>query len=141
MTDRPSAEATVLAFDFGTRRVGVAVGNTIVRAAHPLATIEEEATAPRFDAIAALVAQWQPGLLVVGVPLHADGTEHTMTLKARRFARQLQGRFGLPVVEVDERYTTQAAESEVRGGGGGARPRRGAGAAQVILQGYFDERA
>lgn len=141
MTAIPSAEATVLAFDFGTRRVGVAVGNTLVRAAHPLATIDEEATAPRFDAIAKLVAEWQPGLMVVGVPLHADGTEHAMTRHARRFARQLQGRFGLPVVEVDERYTTQAAESEIRGGGRGARARRDEVAAQLILQGYFDERA
>lgn len=141
MTARPPAEATVLAFDFGTRRVGVAVGNTLLRAAHPLATIDEERADPRFDAIASLVAQWQPGLFVVGVPLHADGTAHAMTSRARRFARQLHGRFGLPVVEIDERYTTQVAQSEVRGSGPRGRARRDAVAAQIILQAYFDEHA
>ena len=141
MTAVPPAEATVLAFDFGTRRVGVAVGNTLVRVAHPLATIDEEASAPRFDAIAALVAQWQPQLLVVGVPLHADGTEHAMTVQARRFARRLHGRFGRPVVEIDERYTTQAAQSDVRGDGRAGRASRDAVAAQLILQAYFDARA
>lgn len=132
----------MLAFDFGTRRVGVAVGNTLTRVAHPLATIDEEASAPRFAAIAALVDEWKPGLLVVGIPVHADGTPHEMTARARRFARQLSGRLALPVAEADERYTTQDAQSTQDASGRGGRRGRGqrdAVAAQAILQGYFDE--
>jgi putative Holliday junction resolvase len=135
-------ETTVLAFDFGTRRIGVAVGNTLTRVAHPLAVIDEEAAAPRFAAVAALVGEWQPGLLVVGMPVHADGTPHAMTARARRFARQLAGRHGLPVVEADERHTTQEAQAVLDAAGrGGRRGRteRDALAAQAILQGYFDE--
>jgi putative Holliday junction resolvase len=141
-TDPPPTETTVLAFDFGTRRIGVAVGNTLVRVAHPLATIDDEASTRRFAAIAALVDEWQPGMLVVGIPVHADGTPHEMTARARRFARQLHGRHGLPVVEADERWTTQDAQSALDAAGrGGRRGRsvRDAIAAQAILQGYFDE--
>jgi len=132
----------VLAFDFGTRRVGVAVGNTLTRIAHPLATIDAEASAPRFAAIAALIDEWQPGCLVVGIPVHADGTPHAMTARARRFARQLHGRHGVPVVEADERYTTQGAQAALAATGRGGRRGRAARdaiAAQAILQGYFDE--
>jgi putative Holliday junction resolvase len=139
----PSTDATLLAFDFGTKRIGVAVGDTIVRSARPLSTIEGEANDQRFAAIRDLVAEWQPQALVVGVPVHADGSEHAMTLRARRFARQLAGRFALPVFEVDERYTTEAAGSALREAGHGgrrARAQRDAVAAQLILQAYFDER-
>ena len=138
------AEATVLAFDFGTRRIGVAVGNTLVRVARPLTTIAGESNAVRFAAIAALIDEWQPDRLVVGVPVHADGAPHDMTLRARRFSRQLAGRFGVPVVEVDERYTTELAQSQlaqVAHGGREGRARRDEFAAQLILQAYFDERA
>lgn len=99
---------TCLGFDFGTRRVGVAVGNSWRRQAEPLGTIGTEGSA-RFDAIAALIGEWQPAVLVVGVPFHPDGAEHENTVRARRFARQLQGRFRLPVHEVDERYSTTEA--------------------------------
>lgn len=136
-------EATVLAFDFGTRRIGVAVGNTLVRVAHPLTTIDDEANTVRFAAIAALIDEWQPDELVVGIPVHASGAEHDMTFRARRFARQLAGRFGLAVVEVDERYTTAAAEVQLAQAGHGGRDGRGQRdevAAQLLLQGYFDER-
>lgn len=141
MTAQPPA-ATVLAFDFGTRRVGVAVGNTIVRAAQPLTTILAGRDADRFAAIAALLAQWQPQLLVVGIPVHADGGAHAMTARARKFARQLAGRFGLPVESADERYTTELAQStlDAAGAGRGGRDLRDAVAAQLILQGWFDER-
>ena len=135
-------EATVLAFDFGTRRVGVAIGNTIVRAARALTTIDAEASDARFAAIAALIAQWRPDELVVGIPLHADGTEHATTQRARRFARQLAGRFQLPVAEVDERYSTQEAQSLIDQStkrGRERRARRDAVAAQVILQAWLDE--
>ncbi len=104
-TSRP---LSFLAFDFGTRRVGVASGNTLLKSASPLRTINAEGDA-RFDAIAKLVAEWQPDALVVGVPYHPDGAPHDNTRRAQRFARQLHGRFRLPVHEVDERYTTTEA--------------------------------
>ena len=97
-----------LAFDFGTRRVGVASGNALTRTATPLTTIAERGEA-RAAAIAALVAEWRPDELVVGVPFHPDGAPHANTARARRFARELAARFGLPVHEVDERYTTTDA--------------------------------
>ena len=97
-----------LSFDFGTKRVGVASGNTLMRQASPLRTVAAEGDA-RFAAIGKLIAEWRPDALVVGVPFHPDGAEHDNTRRARRFARQLHGRFGLPVHEVDERYTTVEA--------------------------------
>jgi putative Holliday junction resolvase len=101
---------SLIAFDFGTRRVGVATGNTLLRSAQPLRTIAAEGDA-RWAAIAAVIAEWQPAALVVGVPRHPDGAPHDNTQRARRFARQLHGRFRLPVHEVDERYTTTEAHS------------------------------
>ena len=97
-----------LSFDFGARRVGVACGNTLLRSASPLKTVAALGDA-RFEAIGRLVREWQPDALVVGVPFHPDGAPHDNTQRARRFARQLQGRFRLPVHEVDERYTTTEA--------------------------------
>ena len=137
-----SPDATVLAFDFGTRRIGVAMGNTRTRMAHPLVTIDDERSDERFAAIAALVAEWQPRTLVVGLPTHADGTEHDMTHRAQRFARQLAGRFRLPVALVDERWTTEAAQSVMDAAGKSGRTERAARdavAAQLILQSWFDE--
>jgi len=137
-----SPDATVLAFDFGTRRIGVAVGNTLTRKAHPLATIDAERTDARFAAIAVLVAEWQPGTLVVGLPTHADGTEHDTTQRARRFARQLDARFGLPIALVDERWSTETAQSALEEAGvTGSKGRavRDQVAAQVILQSWFDD--
>jgi putative pre-16S rRNA nuclease len=134
---------TVLAFDFGTRRIGVAVGETATRIAHPLATLVDPASRRRFAAIGALVEAWRPVLLVVGVPTHADGTAHPMTARARRFARQLEGRFGLPVALCDERFTTQEATRKLLGAGGGGRERKAVRdqvAAQLILQDYLDQR-
>lgn len=101
---------SLLAFDFGTRRVGVATGNTLLRQAQGLQTLSLQGDA-RFAAIQRLIKEWQPDALVVGVPFHPDGAEHQNTLLARRFARQLEGRFGLPVHEVDERYSTTEAQS------------------------------
>jgi len=100
-----------LAFDFGTKRVGVATGNTLTRSAQPLRTIATEGEA-RFDAIGKLIDEWQPNALVVGVPFHPDGAAHDNTGRARRFGRQLQGRFKLTVHEVDERYTTTEAAAD-----------------------------
>jgi putative Holliday junction resolvase len=98
-----------LAFDFGARRVGVATGNSLTRTATPLTTVAAEGEA-RLAAIAALIAEWRPAALVVGVPRHPDGAAHANTARARRFGRELQARFGLPVHEVDERYTTTDAK-------------------------------
>jgi putative Holliday junction resolvase len=138
----PPAEAIVLAFDFGSRRIGVAVGSTLLRQARALATIDGERVAPRFARIGELIDEWQPGLLVVGIPVHADGAEHAMTARAQRFARQLEGRFRLPVARADERYTTQEASAQLAASRAGPRGRdaRDALAAQLILQGWFDER-
>ena len=99
-----------LAFDFGTKRVGVATGNTLTRTATPLRTVAAEGDA-RFSVLGALIAEWQPDALVVGVPFHPDGAPHDNTARAQRFARQLHGRFKLAVHEVDERYTTTEAHS------------------------------
>ena len=103
-----SQPLSFLAFDFGARRVGVATGNSLTRTATPLTTVAVEGEA-RLAAIAALVAEWRPAALVVGVPRHPDGAAHANTGRARRFARELHSRFGLPVHEVDERYTTTDA--------------------------------
>ena len=129
--DRSPATAprSFLAFDFGTRRVGVASGNTLIGHGRPLCTIAEPGDA-RFAAVGRLIAEWQPDAVVVGVPLHPDGQPHENTHRARRFARQLQGRFGLPVHEVDERYTT--VEAVARG-----ERDADAGAAAVILDQFL----
>jgi putative Holliday junction resolvase len=105
-----TSDRSFLAFDFGTQRVGVATGNTVTRTAQPLRTVAESGRA-RFDAIAKLIDEWKPDALVVGVPFHPDGAAHDNTERARRFARQLHGRFGLLVHEVDERYTTTEAHA------------------------------
>jgi putative holliday junction resolvase len=120
-----------LAFDFGIKRVGVATGSVVLRQAQPLKTIAAEGDA-RFAAIRALIDEWQPDELVVGVPFHPDGAEHDNTHRARRFARQLQGRFKLPVHEVDERYTTTEA---LAAGAADA----DAAAAALILDQFFRE--
>jgi putative Holliday junction resolvase len=125
------AVQSFLAFDYGLKRVGVASGNTLLRQAQPLRTIGAEGDA-RFTQIAALITEWRPDALVVGVPFHPDGAEHDNTLRARRFARQLQGRFKLPVHEVDERYSTTEAIAD------GARDLDAASAA-ILLQQFFNE--
>jgi len=125
------AEQSFLAFDFGIKRVGVATGSIVLRQAQALKTIAAEGDA-RFTAIAAVVAEWQPDALVVGVPFHPDGAEHDNTHRARRFARQLRGRFKLPVHEVDERYTTTEA---LAAGAADA----DAAAAALILDQFFRE--
>ena len=126
-SQHPSASpaGTILAFDFGTRRIGVAVGEPATGLAHPLQTIDAERKDARFAAIAKLIDEWRPTMLVVGVPTHADGAEHALTEGARRFARQLEGRFGLAVVFADERFTTRAASAALDEAGVRARAQRG----------------
>jgi putative holliday junction resolvase len=128
-TSAASAPQTFLAFDFGLKRTGVAVGNTLTRDARALTTVAAEGDA-RFAPIARLIDEWRPDALVVGVPFHPDGAAHDNTRRAQRFARQLAGRFRLPVHEVDERYTTTEALSQ------GAKD-ADAAAAAIILDQYL----
>ena len=135
-------EGTLLAFDFGTKRIGIAVGNTLLRSASPLLTIAEEKTEARFAAIASLLAEWQPGALVVGLPSNDDGSTHELTALCRRFANRLKGRFKLPTILLDERYTSLAASSQLNEAGIHGRKQKALldqYAAQQILQAYFDE--
>ncbi len=144
-TGAPVTHGTLLAFDFGEARIGVAVGETTVGTAHPLTVIHARANNERFATIAALISEWRPQGLVVGLPAHLgdmdDGTPHTMAARCRRFANQLHGRFGLPVDFADERLTSLDAESRLRETGHDARSAKAhldAVAAQLILQTYFD---
>ncbi len=133
----------VLAFDLGLKRTGVASGELAIGIAHPLTVIQAESTAARMAAIAKLVAEWQPALLVLGLPTRADGSENDMTRVARNFARRLESHFNLPVFLVDERLTSTAAESELHAQGIHGKKNKAltdAVAAQLILQGFFDAR-
>jgi putative Holliday junction resolvase len=123
---------TILAFDFGLKRIGVAVGNTLLRQAQPLLVIEEATNDKKFAKIADLVAQWQVARCVVGLPFHPDGAEHDMTTRCRRFAHQLEGRFGVTVILVDERYSSVVVRKEEA-------YRIDAVSAAIILQQFFDE--
>jgi len=132
-----STHGTVLAFDLGLKRTGVASGELSIGVAHPLNVIQAESTEAR------LAAEWQPVLLVLGLPTHADGSEHEMTRVAKNFARKLESHFNLPVFLVDERHTSTAAESELHARGIHGKKNRAlldAVAAQLILQGFFDAR-
>ena len=132
---------TVLAFDFGVKRIGVAVGEWPLAQAHPLTTFHGEANAERFAAIEALLKEWRPVSLVVGLPVALDGSAHEMTARSTRFANQLRGRFGLPVDYAEERLSSVEAEERLRASGHNARSARehvDALAAQIILQCFFE---
>jgi putative Holliday junction resolvase len=124
-----AAHQTFLAFDYGLKRTGVAVGNRMLRSATPQGTIAAEGDA-RFAHVHKRITEWQPDALVVGVPFHPDGAAHENTARAQKFARQLRGRFGLSVYEVDERYSTTEALQE------GARD-ADAAAACIILEQFL----
>ena len=137
-------KGTVMAFDFGTVRIGVAVGETITGLAHPLTLVASEPLAQRFEKIGALLAEWQPNQIVVGLPTHLDGTEHEMTQRCRRFGNQLHGRFNLPVAWVDERLSSAEAEQRLQQAGKSARDAKAnvdAVAAQILLQQWLDQHA
>jgi len=136
-----SVSGTLLAFDFGERRIGVAVGETATRIANPLGAIDEVANDARFRRIGALVEEWRPVGFVVGCPKHESGDPHEVAKLAEKFARRLQARYNLPVVLVDETLTSAAAESGLRGNRTRA-ARKGdvdALAAMLILQSYLDD--
>jgi putative Holliday junction resolvase len=135
---------TLLGFDFGLARIGVATGELETGRAAPLVTLAEASNAGRFSAIAALIAEWQPVALVVGIPQHLDGTPHALTARCTRFANQLAGRFGLPVLHIDERLSSAAADERLREAGQHRWQARkallDAVAAQIILQNFLDTR-
>jgi putative Holliday junction resolvase len=122
-------EEVLLGFDFGAKRIGVAIGNGVTRNARAL-TIIDAAGDARWQAIAAVIAEWKPARLVVGIPRHPDGAAHEMTARCERFARQLEGRFRLPVARVDERYSSAVVDED------GVIDDH---AAAVILQQWIDE--
>jgi len=125
---------TVMAFDYGTRRVGVAVGNTEIRVSQALKTIAAANAENLFLEIESLFKEWQPKQIVVGLPTHPDGTEHEMTSKAKRFGNQIYGRFHLPVAWVDERYTSAVLEADPQ-----MYDNLDAHSAALILEQYFAE--
>lgn len=127
---------TMMAFDFGARRVGVAVGNSMTRSGQALKTISASNIDALFKAIERLLSEWQPDQLVVGRPVHLDGTPHEMTAKAVRFGNQLHGRFHLPVVWVDERYTSAVLEGNPE-----MQDNLDAHSAALILEQYFAEQS
>ena len=134
-------EGTVLAFDFGEKRIGVATGETLLASAHPLTVIHAESNDDRLAAIGRLIDEWRPVQLVVGLPTHADSTPHDMTRLATKFAERLQRRFKLPVALADERLTSLDAEARLRETGRNSRsakPLLDAVAAQLILQTWFE---
>jgi putative holliday junction resolvase len=137
----PEIEGTVLGFDFGEKRIGIAVGETMLKLAHPLTTIQAEENAVKFAQIATLIQEWRPSLLVVGLPTYLDGEAHELTHLAKKFAQRLEGRFNLPVVMVDERLSSaEAAQSLRESGIHGIQQKAMIDqvAAQTILQSYFD---
>ena len=128
---RPINSRTVLALDFGLKRIGVAVGESELRTAHPLPPI----AAPGFDDRGKLLAEWRPAQIVLGLPVAEQG-EHPLAKKVERFARQLEGRFRVPVARVDERFTSVEAQSRLRGAKSSSID---SVAAQLILEQYFGE--
>ena len=134
-------QGTLIGFDFGSRRIGVAVGETTTRIASPLGAIEGEANDARFEAIGRIVDEWHPAGFVVGRPRHSDGSEHAVAKLAEKFGRRLEARYKVPVTYVDETLTSAEAESSLRQ----TRTRAGsksdvdALAATLILQSYLDE--
>lgn len=138
-------DGSVLAFDFGQKRIGIAIGIQLeggrLGSARALTTIDSEANETRFAAIAGLIAEWQPVLLLVGRPLNDDGTPHEMTARCERFANQLRGRFRLPVEEVDERFSSTEADANLRQRGLSWQERKtqvDAEAALIILHSRFE---
>ncbi len=140
----PPRPRTALGFDYGLRRIGVAVGETLTGTARPLAVLEG-AGGPDWGGIDRLVGEWGPDALVVGIPYNLDGSPHALTRAAERFARRLAARYRLPVHRVDERLSTTAARGLIRdaraSGRLARRARRGERdrvAAQVILQAWLE---
>lgn len=131
----------VLGFDFGTRRIGVAVGQGLTRSASALVTLNNRNGAPDWEAIGRLIEQWQPAALVVGLPLNLDGSDHEVTRLARRFGNRLRGRYNLPVYTMDERLSSAAAEALLAEQGQYDKADVDKVAAQLILQGWLEQQS
>lgn len=131
----------VLGFDFGTRRIGVAVGQELTRSANALVTLSNRNGAPDWEAIGRLIEQWQPAALVVGLPLNLDGSDHEVTRLARRFGNRLRGRYNLPVYTMDERLSSAAAEALLAEQGRYDKADVDKVAAQLILQGWLEQQS
>lgn len=130
-----------MAFDFGEKRIGVAIGETLLASARALTTIEAEASEQKFAAIGKLIDEWRPARLIVGRPAHADrDAPHEFAARCERFARQLAGRYRLPVELIDERFTSSVAAARMQGDKRNHKARLDAEAAAVILQAWFDQR-
>lgn len=133
---------TLLGFDYGTKRIGVAVGQDITRTVTPLTTLHSQNNKPDWDAISKLITEWQPDRLVVGLPLHLDGSIQALTERVQRFGNQLKGRYNLPVEMVDERLTSHEAETALAARGGKtAKADIDALAAALILQSWLDQQS
>lgn len=135
-------KGTVMAFDFGEKRIGIAVGETQLKIAHGIATIEAQENAVKFAQIEALIKEWQAKLLIVGLPSYLNGDAHNMTHLAKKFAQRLEGRFNLPVQMVDERLSSAEASQQLNETGVTGRAQKTVldqVAAQTILQSYFNQ--
>lgn len=141
MSSRDQDSSIILAFDFGTKRIGVAIGQRLTKMARALTTLSAKEGLPHWDKVNLLVKRWKPEILVVGIPLNMDGSEQILTHKARQFAKQLQERYHLPVHEMDERLTTVSAREQLFEEGGYQALQKGqvdSMAAQLILQAFLD---
>jgi putative holliday junction resolvase len=141
-TDQP-IPGILIGFDFGMKRIGVAIGQTITQTARPLDTLKAKDGIPNWDTLSKLIKKWQPDALVVGIPLNMDGTDQPISQKARQFAEALRGHFKLPVHEIDERLTTKDARERIFSQGGFKALQDGqidSVAAQLILQNWFAEK-
>ena len=137
----PDIAGTVMAFDFGEKRIGVATGETMLKVAHPLTTINTEENEVKFSQIEKLIQEWRPALLVVGLPMYMDGESHLLTHLSKKFAQRLEGRFNLPIVMMDERLSSVEAAQNLSAAGVKSTKQKAmldAVAAQSILQSYFD---
>jgi len=139
MTTTSTAHQTLLGFDYGCKRIGVAVGQQLTRSATALTTVRARDGKPDWPAISHLIEEWQPDALVVGIPYHMDGTEQDMTRAVRRFCRQLEGRYRLPVYQADERLTSYIVESS-QPGNGDTHQDIDPLAAQLILQDWLQQK-
>ena len=142
-TAAPPRTGMVLAFDFGVKRIGTAVGSLELGLAHPLSTIRNQSKRACFVDIAHLISEWQPIILVVGLPTYPDGSEHQLTVRSRHFAQRLESHFGIETILVDERYTSTSASNALQEAGvSGIKQKHlmDRVAAQLILQTYFDTR-
>ncbi len=140
MSDKPFQK--LLAFDFGDRSIGVAVGQSITKTASPLAALKAKNGQPNWEEVEKLIQQWKPDAFVVGCPLNMDGTEQELTLRARKFGNRLHGRFGIPLEMVDERLTTVEAKSRLFEEGGYRALQKDAidsASAVLILESWFSE--